>query len=175
VTSDRARLLDFARAQPEGAVVKPLDRNGGAEVFHLRQGDRNLHALIEAAVEQGARFILAQRYLPEVRQGDKRILLLDGEPLGAVLRVPADDEARANLHVGARPVRCGLTDRDREICARLAPRLRADGQHFVGIDVIGPWLTEVNVTSPTGVREVNALEGARLQERIVDWIEKRAS
>ena len=108
---------------------------------------------------------MAQRYLPEIRQGDKRIIVLDGEPLGAVLRVPREDETRGNIHVGGATVKAPLSARDREICARLAPRLRADGLWFVGLDVIGDWLTEINVTSPTGIQEINALDGVTLEAR----------
>ncbi len=114
---------------------------------------------------------MAQRYLPEVRRGDKRILLLDGEPIGAVMRVPAEAETRSNLHVGGQPARATLDDDDRRIVERLAPALRRDGLFFVGIDVIGGRLTEVNVTSPTGVQEINGLEGVRLEARILDGVE----
>jgi glutathione synthase len=116
---------------------------------------------------------MAQAYLPDVRRGDKRILLLDGESIGAVLRVPRDDETRSNLHVGGTAVQTVLDDREREICATIAPKLRADGLYFVGIDVIGGMLTEVNVTSPTGMQEIDRLESCRLESRVVDWLEER--
>ena len=115
---------------------------------------------------------MAQRYLPAIREGDKRILLLEGEPLGAVLRVPARGETRANFHVGGTAARASLDDADRRIIERLAPRLRQDGLFFVGIDVIGGLLTEVNVTSPTGLQEINALDGVRLEERILERVEE---
>ncbi|HZS35999.1 MAG TPA: glutathione synthase [Polyangia bacterium] len=156
-------------------IVKPLDGCGGSGVFHVRTDDRNTNSILETVTCDGTRLVMAQRYLPEAREGDKRILLLDGEPIGAVLRVPRADETRGNLHVGGTATKTTLTPRDLEICSTLAPRLRADGLYLVGIDVIGGWLTEVNVTSPTGVQEIDRLEGARLEARIVDWLERRVA
>src|SRR5262249_41047170 len=150
-------------------IVKPLDGCGGYGVFHVRRADRNTHSILETLSGNGRKLVMAQKYLPEVREGDKRILLLDGEPLGAVLRVPRDDETRGNLHVGGAATRTTLSAREGEICAALAPRLREDGLWFVGIDVIGGWLTEVNVTSPTGVQEIDRLEGVHIEERVIDW------
>jgi glutathione synthase len=176
VARGQAALLDFMHRQGGEMIVKPLDGCGGAGVLHLRAGDRNLHALLELVTCLGRRPVMAQRYLSEARQGDKRILLLDGRVLGAVLRVPREDETRGNLHVGGTAMRTEVTPRDLEIVETIAPSLRADGLGFVGIDVIGGWLTEVNVTSPTGVQEVNRVEGrgegAHLEARIVDWLEK---
>src|SRR5205807_5695135 len=142
-------------------------------VFHVRAEDRNTNAILETTTSCGRALVMAQKYLADARKGDKRILLLDGEPVGAVLRVPRSDETRANLHAGGRPERAPLDDWDREICRRVGERCRADGLYFVGIDVIGGWLTEVNVTSPTGVQEINRLEGVRLEARVVDWLEQR--
>jgi glutathione synthase len=116
---------------------------------------------------------MVQAYLPAVRQGDKRIILVDGEPAGGVLRVPAQGEARANLHVGGRAQKTTLTEREREICARIGPDLRATGQIFVGIDVIGDYLTEINVTSPTGIHEINRLDGVKIEATLWDAIEAR--
>ncbi len=175
VTRGQAALVDFVRKQGGEAIVKPLDSHGGAGVLHLHADDRNLHALIELSTHGGNRLVMAQRYLPEVRRGDKRILVLDGEVLGVMLRVPRSDETRANLHAGGHPERATLDQRDREIVATLAPSLRSDGLDFVGLDVIGGFLTEVNVTSPTGVQEINRLEGTRLEAKIVDWIERSAA
>ncbi|MEK6606386.1 MAG: glutathione synthase [Myxococcota bacterium] len=175
VTSDRARIRAFAAEQHHSIVVKPLDGRGGEGVFVLRSGDQNANAILEVVTDFGKRWALAQRYLPEVREGDKRILLLGGQPLGAVLRVPREDDARANLHVGGRAERTSLTPRDREICARIGPTLALMGLHFVGIDVIGPWLTEINVTSPTGLREIDALEGVTLERDVIDWVERAAA
>jgi glutathione synthase len=154
-------------------IVKPIDACGGWGVFHVRATDRNTPSILDTSTRLGTRLVVAQRYLPEVRRGDKRILLLDGEVLGAVLRVPRADDTRANLHVGATPERTTLSPRELEICAAVGKRCKADGLHFVGIDVIGGYLTEVNVTSPTGVVEIDRLEGVRLEARIVDWLESR--
>ena len=167
------QLVDFMAKVGGDMIVKPLEGKGGEGVFHLRHDDRNLFSILEQSTHFGRRRVMAQRYLPAVRQGDKRILLLDGEPIGALLRVPLERETRSNLHVGGRPALTGLDDADRRIVAALAPALRRDGLFFVGIDVIGGFLTEVNVTSPTGVQEVNRLEGVRLEARIVDGIEAR--
>ena len=167
-------LVDFMAKVGGDMIVKPLEGRGGEGVFHLRHDDRNLFSILEQSTRFGARRVMAQRYLPAVRQGDKRILLLGGEPLGALLRVPLERETRSNLHVGGRPARATLDEADRRIVAALAPALQRDGLFFVGIDVIGGLLTEVNVTSPTGVQEVNRLEGVRLEARILDGIEALA-
>jgi glutathione synthase len=166
-------FVDFLAKMGGEMIVKPLGGKGGEGVFHVRHDDRNLFSILETATGFGTRWAVAQRYLPEVRQGDKRILLLEGEPLGAVLRVPAPGETRANLHVGGTPVQTRLDERDRLIVERLRPHLLRDGLFFVGIDVIGGRLTEVNVTSPTGVQEVNALDGTCLEARILDRLEER--
>lgn len=175
VSQEPARLKAFLAELGGEMIVKPLDGAGGSGVFHVRQGDRNLNAILEASTLDGRRPIMAQRYLPEIRQGDKRIIVLDGEPLGAVLRVPREDETRGNIHVGGEVMRAPLTPRDREICATLAPRLREDGLWFVGLDVIGDWLTEVNVTSPTGIQEINALDGVTLERPVIDFVEQRVT
>jgi glutathione synthase len=173
VTRDSARLRAFQAEEGGEMIVKPLDGCGGRGVFYCGPGDRNIPSILETVTDYGKKWVMGQRYLPEARAGDKRILLLDGEPLGAVLRVPREDEVRGNLHVGGQPKKTTLSPRDREICAALAPRLREDGLFFVGIDVIGDYLTEVNVTSPTGIQEINALEGNRLEARVVDWLQRR--
>jgi glutathione synthase len=175
VTNDPGRLKAFLAELGGEMIVKPLDGAGGSGVFHVRHGDRNLNAILEASTQDARRPIMAQRYLPEIRQGDKRIIVLDGEPLGAVLRVPREDETRGNIHVGGAVVRAPLTARDREICATLAPRLREDGLWFVGLDVIGDWVTEVNVTSPTGIQEINALDGVALEVPVIDFVEQRVA
>jgi glutathione synthase len=173
VTRRIADLIDFMASLGGEMVVKPLGGKGGEGIFHLRNDDRNLFSILEQATGFGQRWIMAQRYLPEIRKGDKRILLVDGEPIGAVLRVPAERETRANLHVGGRAVATSLDARDREIVERIAPALRRDGLFFVGIDVIGGCLTEINVTSPTGIQEINALEGVSLEARVLDVLEQR--
>jgi glutathione synthase len=171
VTNRIPQLVDFLAKCGGEMIVKPLDGRGGEGIFHVRNDDRNLFSILEQATRFGKRRTMAQRYLKEIRSGDKRILLLDGEPLGALLRVPAETEVRANLHVGGRAARTRLDDDDRRIIERIAPSLRRDGLFFVGIDVIGGRLTEVNVTSPTGVQEVNALEDTQLETRILDAVE----
>lgn len=174
VASDMVVLKEFLKELGGEMIIKPLDGCGGAGVFHLHSGDRNLNSILEFATDQGRRRVMAQRYLPEVRIGDKRIILVDGEPRGAVLRVPDDLESRSNFHVGGAAARSPLTERDREICAAIAPRLRADGLVFVGLDVIGGYLTEINVTSPTGVQEIDALENVRIEADVLDWVEAHA-
>ena len=171
VSCEIPRLIDFLAKVGGEMVVKPLYGRGGEGVFYVRHDDRNLFSILEQSTQLGTHWTMAQRYLSAVREGDKRILLVAGEPIGALLRIPAETEFRANLHVGGTPVRAEITDGDRRIIDRLAPFLRRDGLFFVGIDVIGGYLTEVNVTSPTGVQEINAIEGVRLEERILDEVE----
>ena len=173
VSGDMTTLKAFMAELGGEMIVKPLDGCGGSGVFFLSSLDRNTNSILEAATDNGRRLIMAQRYLPEIRQGDKRIIVLDGEPLGAVLRVPLESETRGNIHVGGQCVKTAVTERDKEICAALAPSLRADGLYFVGLDVIGSYLTEVNVTSPTGIQEVNALDGVHLESHVVDFVEKQ--
>jgi glutathione synthase len=175
VTAEIGRLRAFLDALGGEMIVKPLDGCGGAGVLHVRRDDRNLNALLEMSTQDGRQLVMAQRYLAAARQGDKRLIVLDGEPLGAVLRVPREDEHRGNIHVGGRVERSPVDDRDREICRRMAPRLRADGLWFVGLDVIGGLVTEVNVTSPTGIQEIDRLDGACLEAQVLDFVESRAA
>ncbi|HUZ73124.1 MAG TPA: glutathione synthase [Stellaceae bacterium] len=172
ITSDRDEIAAF-RATHGDIILKPLFGNGGAGVFRLRADDENLNALMEMFTQIYREPIMVQRYLPAVRQGDKRIVLIDGEPVGAVNRIPPAGEARANLHVGGRAVKTTLTPRERELCAAIGPTLKAQGLIFVGIDVIGEHLTEINVTSPTGLQEINRLDGVKLETRVWDAIEAR--
>jgi len=164
-------LIDFLAKVGGDMIVKPLDGKGGEGIFHVSNRDRNLFSILEQSTRFETRWTMAQRYLPEVRRGDKRILLLDGEPLGALLRVPSAGETRANLHVGGSALRATLDADDRRIVERLRPVLQREGLFFVGIDVIGGRLTEVNVTSPTGLQEIDTLEDARLEERVLDAVE----
>lgn len=166
----RAFLSDIGTV----GVIKPLDGAGGRGVMVLDPADKNFRSIIETLTDAGRRFAMVQEYLPAVRVGDKRVLLLDGEPLGAILRVPRADEARSNIHVGGSVVPVALDDDDRRIIAALAPRLRADGLHFVGLDVIGGRLTEVNVTSPTGIQELARFEGTDPEGKVIAWAEARA-
>ena len=174
VTREIARLRQFIEAQGGDAVLKPLDGCGGQGVLRLRRGDPNASSLLEIATRSGREPVMAQAYLPAVREGDKRIIVLGGEPIGAVLRVPAQGELRANFASGGRAAKAPLTARDREICRRLAADLNALGLFFVGIDVIGGKLTEVNVTSPTGLVEIDALTGDSLEARVIDFALERA-
>jgi glutathione synthase len=172
ISSDRAEILDF-RAEHKDIIVKPLFGNGGAGVFHVEPADENLNALLEMFTELYREPIMVQRYLPEVRAGDKRIILIDGRAAGAINRVPPPGEARANMHAGARPEKAELDRRDREICEAIGPVLAERGLIFVGIDVIGGFLTEINVTSPTGIQEINRFDGVSLESDIWDAIEAR--
>ena len=172
ITSDAALVHDF-RAQHKDIIVKPLFGNGGAGVFHITPDDENLNSLLEMFTGLYREPIIIQKYLPEIRRGDKRIILVDGKAAGAVSRVPAAGEARANLHVGARAEKATLTAREKEICDAIGPALRERGLIFVGIDVIGDYLTEINVTSPTGIMEINQLDGSRLDALVWDAIEAR--
>jgi glutathione synthase len=172
ISADRALIRAF-REKHKDVVLKPLFGNGGAGVFHLGPEDENINALLEMFTELYREPIIAQRYLPEVRDGDKRIILIDGVPAGALSRVPPAGEARANLHVGARAVRAELTARERHICEAIGPTLSERGLIFVGIDVIGEYLTEINVTSPTGIQEINRFDNTKLEVPIWDAIERR--
>ena len=161
------------RAAHEDIILKPLYGNGGAAVFRLASGDTNLGALVELFQGVFREPFLVQKYLPQVRAGDKRILLVDGEPVGAINRVPADDETRSNMHIGGRAEPTEMTDRDHAICAAIGPELKRRGLILAGIDVIGPYLTEINVTSLTGLREVKRFGGADIAALVWDWIEAR--
>ncbi|MEX0854064.1 MAG: glutathione synthase [Bauldia sp.] len=172
ITRDRRRIVEF-RQEHGDIIIKPLYGNGGAGVFRIAGGDENLAALLEIFEDAFREPYIVQRYLPEVRQGDKRIILVDGVAVGAINRIPAVGEARANMHVGARPEPVEMTARDREICETIGPALRERGLIFVGIDVIGDYLTEINVTSPTGIREVARFGGADIAALIWDAIERR--
>ena len=172
VTWDPEAIKGF-RATHKDIVVKPLFGNGGAGVFLIRHDDPNLASLLEMHWSRSREPLMVQRYEPAVRQGDKRIILVDGEPMGAINRVPAAGEARSNMHVGGRPEKIGLTARDLEICRAIGPTLRQQGLIFVGIDVIGDYLTEINVTSPTGLQEVARFDGTDLSAAIWDVIEAK--
>ena len=172
ITSSREEILEF-RAEYKDIIVKPLYGNGGAGVFHIKPGDENLSALLELFADLYREPIIVQRYQPEVREGDKRIILVDGVAVGATNRVPQEGEARSNMHVGGTPKPTTLTRREQEICDAIGPELKARGQIFVGIDVIGDYLTEINVTSPTGLQEVNRFDNVCLEATIWDAIEER--
>ncbi|MCX7644551.1 MAG: glutathione synthase [Rhodobacteraceae bacterium] len=172
IARDLATLRKF-KAEHGDIILKPLYGNGGAGVFRLDPNDRNLASLHELFLGLTREPLIAQKYVPAVVNGDKRVILVDGEPVGAINRVPAEGETRSNLHVGGRAEPAVLTDRDREICARIGPVLREKGQVFVGIDVIGDYLTEINVTSPTGIQELERFDGINAARRIWEVIEAR--
>jgi glutathione synthase len=169
VTQDKQTIREFVDAKGM-AVLKPLGGKAGEGILLLQAGDRNLNSLVEISTQQGQLPVMVQVYLPEAQDGDKRIILLDGEPIGAVNRVPSGSEFRGNMATGGRVVRATLTEREHQICAQLAPTLRKNGLIFVGIDVIGGYLTEVNVTSPTGIREIDRLDDVRLGDRVMEWL-----
>jgi glutathione synthase len=172
VSSCKRRIKHFLDEVNGKAVIKPVEGHGGGGVFALIAGDNNVNGLIEAVTRDGTRVAMVQALIPEVTEGDKRILLLEGEPLGAILRVPQGDW-RSNIHVGGRVVRAELADADRRIIAAVAPRVRADGLWLVGLDVIGGKLTEVNVTSPTGIQQMSRFDEVDYPGRVVDWLERR--
>lgn len=173
VTSRLDELYDFRERFGGEMIVKPLGGAGGAGIFHLHRDDRNVAVILETVTRQGAEYVMAQRYLPEIKNGDKRIILVEDEPVGAVLRMPKKGESRANFHAGGTPHRTELTARDREICQAVGPVLRDMGIVFSGLDVIGEWLTEVNVTSPTGIREIHRLDGIQIEKNVLDAVEER--
>ena len=172
VARDLATLKAF-KARHGDVILKPLYGNGGAGVFRLDPNDRNFTALWELFAGINREPLIAQKFLPAVEKGDKRVILVDGEAVGAINRVPLEGETRSNLHAGGTPMQVGLTERDREICAAIGPLLREKGQIFVGIDVIGDWLTEINVTSPTGLQELERFDGINATARIWEAIERR--
>ena len=163
------------RSEHKDIIIKPLYGNGGAGVFLLRESDTNLGSLVELFDEVFREPFIVQQYLADVRAGDKRIILVDGEPVGALNRIPAKGETRSNMHVGGRPELSDLTDRDLEICAAIGPELKKRGLLFTGIDVIGDYMTEINVTSPTGIREITRFGGADIAALIWDAIEAKIS
>ncbi len=172
ITKDPQEVMDFRR-QYGDIILKPLYGNGGAGVFHLADGDRNLSSLLEMFGQMFREPFIAQRYLKDVRAGDKRIILIDGEPVGAINRVPSDTDARSNMHVGGRAEATKLTPREREICDRIGPSLKERGFILVGIDVIGDYMTEINVTSPTGVREIQRFDGTDVAALFWDAVEAK--
>ena len=172
VARDLATLKAF-KARHGDVILKPLYGNGGAGVFRLDPNDRNFTALWELFAGISREPLIAQKFLPAVEKGDKRVILVDGEPVGAINRVPLEGETRSNMHAGGTPMKVELTPRDREICAAIGPLLREKGQIFVGIDVIGDWLTEINLTSPTGLQELERFDGINATAKIWEAIERR--
>ncbi len=173
VTSHRERIKQFVAQVGGRAVIKPVDGAGGEGVMALNAGDPNLRAIIDTTTHNGSRVAMVQRFLPEYKQGDKRILLLDGEPIGAVLRVPRADDIASNLRMGGSAAAGEIDDKDLRIIATIAPRLKRDGLYFVGLDVIGGYLTEVNVTSPTGIQQISQLNNENVSKRVIEWVVER--
>ncbi len=173
ITSDEKEIRAFFERHNRDIVVKPLFGNGGAGVFRIRETAENLASLVEMFQQVSRDPLMAQAFVPDVRNGDKRVILIDGEPIGAINRVPAEGEVRANMHVGGKAVESALSERDLEICAIIGPELKRRGLVFVGIDVIGRYLTEINVTSPTGLQELRRFSGVNGSALIVDWVEAR--
>lgn len=172
ITRDVQTIKAF-RSEYKDIIIKPLYGNGGAGVFHVAPHDDNMNALLEMFAGINREPVMVQAYLPDVRAGDKRIILVDGEAAGAINRVPEDGDVRANMHAGGTPLQSTLTDREIEICETIGPELKRRGLIFTGIDVIGDYLTEINVTSPTGIQEINRFDGVKLEARIWDAIEER--
>jgi glutathione synthase len=189
--NEKMYALQFANAIPEtivsqskaviretverwgAAVLKPLGGKAGEGILFLQAGDRNFNSMVEISTQQGKEPVMVQTYLPAAQEGDKRIILLNGDPIGAVNRIPTGSEFRGNMAVGGRVAKVDITDRELDICRQLAPTLRRDGLYFVGIDVIGGYLTEVNVTSPTGIREIDRLNDVHLGDQVIAWVEQR--
>ncbi len=174
VSQDKLVIAKFVESK-KSAVLKPLGGKGGEGILFLEAGDRNFNSIVEVSTHQGREPVMVQEYLPAAKEGDKRIILLDGKPIGAVNRVPSGNEFRGNMAVGGKAAKVDITEREQEICAVVAPQLRKDDLYFVGIDVIGGYLTEVNVTSPTGIREIDRLNNVSLGKQVIEWLKTKLS
>jgi glutathione synthase len=173
LTHEIRRAMAWIQAAPGRVVIKPWDGNGGRGVLVTEKSDQNLRSMLELLTGEERQYIIVQHYVPEVVNGDKRIILVDGEPRGQVLRVPQPGDHRGNMHAGAKVQACDLSPRDLEVCAAIGPALREMGLLFVGIDMLGDWLTEINVTSPTGIQEINRLMGVQLEAEVSDAVLRR--
>ena len=172
ISRDLEEIKEFKR-EFKDIIVKPLYGNGGAGVFRLKEDDKNLTSLHELFFNMSSEPLIAQAFLPDVKNGDKRIILVDGSPVGAINRVPKAGEIRSNMHVGGKAEPAKLSQRDREICSAIGPTLKSKGQVFVGIDIIGDYLTEINVTSPTGIQELERFDNVNIAEMIWQAIEEK--
>ncbi|MFO0678189.1 MAG: glutathione synthase [Polyangiaceae bacterium] len=175
VGSDPEAIFAFVDEVGGRGVIKPLYGAGGSGVMILARDDKNARSIVELLTEEGRRHVMVQEFLPSVSKGDKRVLLMDGEVLGAINRVPRKDEFRSNIHVGGSVEPCDLTANERAMVASIAPRLRQDGLYFVGLDIIGEKLTEVNVTSPTGIQQLSRHVGREVSDDVIAWVERRAA
>ncbi|MBE0477600.1 glutathione synthase [Candidatus Aerophobetes bacterium] len=175
VSKDPRQLKKFLREVDGQMVVKPLNSCSGKGILYLRGEDINLNSLLETATEEGERFVIAQEFLPQVKEGDKRILLLEGKPLGAMCRVPPANDYRANIHRGAKYVQTKITAQDEKLCQHLSSRLIKEGIYFAGLDIIGEKIVEINVTSPAGIPEINHLQKTCLEKVVIDWVEKKVT
>ncbi|WP_009633360.1 glutathione synthase [Synechocystis sp. PCC 7509] len=172
VSPDKQVIREFMEAKG-AAILKPLGNKAGEGILYLEPGDRNFNSIVELSTFQGRIPVMVQTFLPAAKQGDKRIILLDGEPIGALNRLSSGNEFRNNMAAGGTVAQTEITEREQAICSELAPKLQADGLYFVGIDVIGGYLTEVNVTSPTGIREIDRLEATHLGQQVIQWVEQK--
>lgn len=175
VSASPDAILDFRDRVGGDIVVKPLDGCGGLGIFRIARGDLNTYSILETSTRHGVRPVMAQRFLPESRDGDMRLLYLDGQPLGAIKRVPKETDLRGNIHVGGTVIPAEIGNHERAICSRLRPALEELGIYFAGLDVIGRYLTEVNVTSPTGVQESNRIGGFRLETKVIEFVERKCA
>lgn len=171
VSADKQFIRDFVEAKG-AAVLKPLGNKAGEGILFMQAGDRNFNSIVELSTLLGRVPVMVQTYLPQAKEGDKRIILLDGEPIGALNRLSSGSDFRNNMATGGTVAQTEITPREHEICTQLAETLRKDGLIFVGIDVIGGYLTEVNVTSPTGIREIDRLDNTHLGQQVIQWVEQ---
>jgi len=172
VSQDKSVIRKFVEEKGAG-VLKPLGGKAGEGILFLEASDRNFNSLVEISTKWGREPVMVQTYLPAAKDGDKRIILLNGKPIGALNRIPTGNEFRGNMAVGGRVAQTDITEQEQKICAQVGPKLQQDGLYFVGIDVIGGYLTEVNVTSPTGIREIDRLDNTRLGEQVIKWVEQQ--
>ena len=175
ITQNARDIRSFIEEMGGEAIIKPVDSFGGEGVFYLTTADKNLSSILEMSLQHETRRVVVQKFIPEVTEGDKRLLLLNGEYIGGIRRLPPPGETRSNLHIGGTAAGLELSARDKEICAAIGPTLREYGLYFVGLDVIGDYLTEVNVTSPTCVQEANKLSGVELERQVLDFVEEQAA
>ena len=172
VSQDKSVIRKFVEEKGAG-VLKPLGGKAGEGILFLEASDRNFNSLVEISTKWGREPVMVQTYLPAAKDGDKRIILLNGQPIGALNRIPTGNEFRGNMAVGGRVAQTDITEQEHKICSQVGPKLQQDGLYFVGIDVIGGYLTEVNVTSPTGIREIDRLDNTRLGEEVIKWVEQQ--